>query len=132
MLVCLYATYYDSIHITWICIMVSILPPVKSFLALVQFVFTIPGVTCFLSEKLCQDPLFGCQRQRGRVNENPTVQEFCTNTQALRVVNSMCQNVSRGNCRGRKSKPLDFQKENMPLPKRRRHHKYPFDIVHHA
>ena len=97
-----------------------------SFVALVKFLFTIPGVTCFLSEKLCQDPLekfFGCQRQRGGVNENPTVQEFCTNTQALRVVNSFCRNVSRGNCRGRQSGPMDMEKENMPLPKRRRKHK---------
>ena len=55
---------------------------------LVKFMFTIPGVTCLLSENLCQDPLekfFGCQRQRGGVNANPTAQEFCTNTQALRV-----------------------------------------------
>ena len=68
----------------------SIISTVKSFVELVRFLFTIPGVTCFLSEKLCQDPLekfFGCQRQRGGVNENPTAQEFCKNTQALRVNN---------------------------------------------
>jgi len=60
---------------------------------LVEFLFTIPGVKEFLSEKLCQDPLekfFGCQRQRGRVNENPTATQFLKNTQALRVVNSFC------------------------------------------
>ena len=99
------------------------LPTVKSFVALVKFMFTVPGVTCLLSEKLCQDPLekfFGCQRQRGGVNENPTAQEFCTNTQALRVVNSFCQNVSWGNCRGRKVGEIDMEKENMPLPKRRK------------
>lgn len=40
---------------------------VKSFVELVNFIFQIPGVKAFLSEKLCQDPLekfFGCQRQR--------------------------------------------------------------------
>ena len=61
----------------------------KSFVGLVKFLFKVPGVTCFLREKLCQDPLenlFGCQRQRGQVNENPTFQEFTKNTQALRVV----------------------------------------------
>ena len=92
---------------------------------LVKFMFTVPGVTCFLSEKICQDPLekfFGCQRQRGGVNANPTAQEFCTNTHALRVVNSFCQNVSRGNCRGRKVGKIDMEKENMPLPKRRKCH----------
>ena len=48
---------------------------VNSFVELVEFLLTIAGVKAFLSEKLSQDPLekfFGCQRQRGRVNENPT------------------------------------------------------------
>ena len=57
----------------------------------------------FLSEKVSQDPLekfFGCQRQRGRVNENPNAKEFMKNTQALRVINGMCPRVSHGNCRG--------------------------------
>ena len=65
---------------------------------LVNYIFQIPGVKAFLSEKLCQDPLekfFGCQRQRGGVNDNPNVQQFCANTQALRVINSVCGNVRR-------------------------------------
>ena len=44
---------------------------VQSFVALVRYLFTLPGVKVFLSECLCQDPLekfFGCQRQRGGVN----------------------------------------------------------------
>ena len=83
---------------------------VKPFVELVRFLFTIPGVTCFLSEKLCQDPLenfFGCQRQREGVNETLTAQEFCKNTQALRVINSQCQQVTRGNCRVRKLQAID-------------------------
>ena len=59
---------------------------VKAFVELVKYLFTIPGVKAFLSEKISQDPIekfFGCQRQRGRVNENPNVQEFLKNTQAL-------------------------------------------------
>ena len=36
--------------------------------------------------------------------ENPTVQEFCRNTQALCVVNSVCDNIKKGNCRGHKNK----------------------------
>jgi hypothetical protein len=50
----------------------------------------------FLSNHLCQDPLekyFGCQRQRGGTNENPTVESFLKNTEALRVVNSFCIEV---------------------------------------
>ncbi len=74
---------------------------------LVPYVFTIPGVKVFLSKKLCQDPLekfFGCQHQRGGVNKNPTVHEFCSSTQALRVVHLAGQDVVRGNCRGNKRK----------------------------
>ena len=56
----------------------------------------IPGVTLFLSNAICQDPLekfFGQQRQRGRTNENPNVFEFIKNTQALRVINSTCSDI---------------------------------------
>uniref|UniRef100_A0A1X7VAJ7 Transposable element P transposase-like RNase H C-terminal domain-containing protein n=1 Tax=Amphimedon queenslandica TaxID=400682 RepID=A0A1X7VAJ7_AMPQE len=47
-----------------------------SFINLVNYIFTIPGVNSFLSKRISQDPLekyFGRQRQRGRVSENPTV-----------------------------------------------------------
>ena len=76
-----------------------------------------------MSEKISQDPLekfFGNQRQRGGVNENPTVQEFCKNTQALRVINNVCGEVS-GNCRGRKRSREndDPLQENTPLRKRK-------------
>ena len=67
--------------------------PVRSFVELTKYLFTLPGVNTFLSEKLSQDPLeqfFGCQRQRGGTSENPNVAEFCKNTQALRVINTAC------------------------------------------
>ena len=51
----------------------------RSFVELVQYVFDIPGVDSFLSQRLCQDPLerfFGCQRQRGRVHDNPNAADF--------------------------------------------------------
>ena len=70
---------------------------------LVKYIFTIPGVKFFLSGKVTQDSLenyFGCQRQRGGRHENPNVNEFCKNSQALKVVNSICGSVSKGNCRG--------------------------------
>ena len=95
----------------------------KLFVELVDYIFKVPGVKFFLSEHLSQDPLenfFSCQWQRGRTSENPNVQEFCKNTQALRVVNSVCGTVAKGNCRGRKQS-IDLEKENKPLAKRRRH-----------
>lgn len=92
---------------------------------LVPYILKIPGVNFFLSERLSQDPLekfFGCQRQRGRTNENPSCADFLKNTQALRVVNSVAGHVPRGNCRGRKNVST-IEEENTPLPKRRRKHK---------
>jgi len=93
---------------------------VKSFLELVRYIFTIPGVKMFLSERLSQDPLenfFGCQRQRRGAHENPNMSEFCKNTNALRVINSVCGDVTKGNCRGNKQ-ALDVQIESRPLRKR--------------
>ena len=87
---------------------------------LLEFVFTIPDVSVFLSNRICQDPLenfFGQQRQRGRVNENPNAAEFKKNTQALRMVNSFCSGV-RGNCRGIQQGLFEIQ--NTPLKKRKK------------
>ena len=117
-----------AIQLSIVC-MIFLFFLVKSFVELVRFIFKIPGVETFLSERLTQDPLeqfFGMQRQRGGTSENPSVQAFCKNTQALRVVNSVCSGVSRGNCRGRKESQSQLaieDKENEPLPKRKRSHK---------
>ena len=59
-----------------------------SFVELVPYLFNLPDVKVFLSQRICQDPLecfFGMQRQRGSVNDNPNVQEFLKNTQAIRI-----------------------------------------------
>ena len=96
---------------------------VKSFLELVPIILKLTGVTFFLSDKLNQDPLenfFGCVRQRGGVNTNPTIVEAMKSTQTLRVINSIkIDGVLRGNCRGRKRYSLD-EMDLQPLPKRRR------------
>lgn len=110
-------------HITIVMILFHISIIAYSFVKLVKYIFTIPGVKAFLSQKICQDPVekfFGCQRQRGGTNENPTVAEFCKNTQALRVIGNFCRPSVRGNCRGSKSHLPICEEENEPLPKRRR------------
>ena len=89
---------------------------------LVRYLFTLPDVHSFLNQHIRQDPLehfFGCQRQRGRVHDNPSVQEFVKNTQSLRVIKSVWIAPSRDNCRGGFR---DIEKENIhePLPKRPR------------
>ena len=73
---------------------------VLSFVELVESVFKIPDVKVFPSNKISQVPLenlFDRQRQRGRVNENPSVSEFLKNMLALRVVNNTSSRVT-GNC----------------------------------
>lgn len=103
----------------------SVWNAVLSFIDLVEFIFTIPGVTVFLSNRICQDPLenfFGMQRQRGRVNENPNVSEFMKNTQALRVVNASSSTI-KGNCRGVQKRKTPLEVENTPLQKRKTKHK---------
>lgn len=50
------------------------------------------------------------------MNENPNVQEFTKNTQALRVVSAICGSV-RGNCGGNKDKTISVGLENTPLNK---------------
>ena len=74
----------------------------KSFIELARVLLSIPEALPFLSRRITQDPLekyLGLQRQWGWVNENPNVQEFQKNSQALRIVQACTLSV-RGNCRG--------------------------------
>lgn len=94
-----------------------------SFIELVKYIFTLPDVSVFLSQRISQDPLenfFGCQRQRGGTHDNPNVLEFQKNMQALRVVNSFVKGPVQGNCRG--TKEVDkvlLEQDYNPLPKRK-------------
>ena len=87
-------------------------------------ILDLPGVTTFLSGKLNQDPLekfFGCIRQHGRVNDNPTVQEALKSVQTLRVINSIRFSNITGNCRGSNvKKTLEVEESDTKLPKRKR------------
>ena len=96
-----------------------------SFVELVEYVFTLPDVKVFLSQRVSQDPIenfFGCQRQCGGTHDNPNLQEFQKNMQTLRVVNSFVKGPIKGNCRGLKD--MDELKHTdaltQPLPKRQR------------
>ena len=92
-----------------------------SFIDLIAYIFTIPGVKSFLSERLSQDPLekfFGRQRQRGCRNENPNVKEFLVNNQALRIVDSIKIDTEKGNTRGSNTENITVVSDG-PLPKRR-------------
>ena len=87
----------------------------KSFIELLPRLFKIPGVTCFLSEKLTQDFLekfYGCQRQKGRTNNNPTAHEFLKNTQALHVIDSIRIKEVSGNSIGYRRKSYNLEAVN--------------------
>ena len=111
------------------CFKTSISDTVHSFVSIVEYVYSIPGVKenkiALLSRNLCQDPLenyFGCQRQRGGTSDNPNAAEFGYNTQALRIINSFCRGPIRGNCRlplGKENTSPEF--DSAPLPKRHKH-----------
>ena len=101
----------------------SLFFPVKSFVQLVRYLFTLPGVKSFLSERISQDPLekfFGHHRQRGGVNENPNVAQFLKGNQALKVINSIDLDITKGNTRGTNRSSLPGKENLAPLPKRRR------------
>ena len=96
---------------------------VYSFIEAVEHLFTVPGIKSFLSERVQQDPIekyFGRQRQRGRVNENPSVYEFLKNEQALRVINSIDLEVTLGNTRGTNKRSISDETLDRPLSKRRK------------
>ena len=69
----------------------------------------------YVSERISQESFLELQRQRERTGGNPTVSQFCKNTQAIWLINSVCANV-KGNCRGREQN-IDME-DNKSLPKR--------------
>ena len=61
-------------------------------LELLETIFKIPQVSCFLSNRICQDMLekyFSMQRQAGTINDNPTVLKFTKNSDTLRLIGNM-------------------------------------------
>lgn len=88
---------------------------------LAQFLFTVPDVKAFLSNKLCQDPLEKFFGQQSVGVSMKTPKDFIKNTQALRVVHGVCRNI-KGNCRGNSSDSnmTIYTELSEPLPKRRK------------
>jgi hypothetical protein len=64
---------------------------------------------------------FGRQRQRGKVNDNPTVSQFLKNEQSLRVCNSINLDVITGNTRGSHKHALSLSDDTpQSAPKRKK------------
>lgn len=95
-----------------------------SFVEVVRYLFSIPGVKFVLSDRFSQDPLekyFGNQRQRGGTNENPSVQQMVHNASALRALRSVTLNSVRGNCgRSKAHKRPPLAVDDSPLLKKKR------------
>ena len=92
-----------------------------AFTEMVPQLLSLPGRGFLLSERFNQDRLetyFGKQRSRGRYCDNPSVQQFFSNSDILRVVNELSLDPFRSNVRGRKRRPLEIEDINAPLPKR--------------
>ena len=98
---------------------------VRSFVELTVYLFTLPGVKLFLSERLCQDPLesfFGKQRQHGGGCNNPTVSAFLSNTSSLRAQGSV--SLLRGTVQRKRKEFNEHEiiEASKPLPKRKKIH----------
>ena len=76
------------------------------------------GMDFVLTERLCQDALkeyFGHQRKLGRQNDNPDIQAFGYNNNAIRIQRQVsCQS---GNTRGRKDRTRAWEQvTDDPIP----------------
>ena len=95
---------------------------VKSFTKLGPRLLQDPGAKYLLSEVFSQDPLeryFSKQRHRGGSSDNPTVDEFRTNTATLIQQQSVQKDLKTMNVEASCSQ-LDVSAVHQPLPKRRR------------
>ncbi|CAB3994726.1 Hypothetical predicted protein [Paramuricea clavata] len=94
---------------------------VYSFVEIVKYLLSYPGIRFILSERFNQDPIeshFGKHRQMKGGNDNPTVAQFNHNESALRLLGSQALapvtgNTKHGVC-------IREVIEDKPLPKRKR------------
>jgi len=77
------------------------------------------GVEYVLTEWFNQEGLYGQQRSRGCRNDNPSVNQFLENTQALIVQKSLAYGGSSNISKKRKSAVLSLSPLSRPLPKHR-------------
>lgn len=90
-----------------------------------KYLLGIEGVKFVLSVRFNQDPVedyFGKQRAHGGRCENPTAQQFLTNSMSLRLQGSAALAPIRGNCR-RRQPTEKLSVDETPLAKRPRRSK---------
>ena len=96
----------------------------NSFCALAPILIKKTG-RYILSEVFCQDPIeryFSKQRHRGGGNENPTVDQFHSNSAILVQRQQIGSVLKTMNVEPNNSDCVDPDSAYQPLPKRHRHH----------
>ena len=105
---------YASLHILIITVALA-------FCELGPKMLSIPGVRFLLTERFNQDSLesyFGKQQARGSYCDNPTVDQFFDNNNALRIINQLHLDLPGSNIRGRQRQ--QYADMDTPLPKQPR------------
>jgi len=75
-----------------------------SFVELMNYLFTVPGVTYILSETFCQDPHKNFLESRVCYCDNPKVNSFLKGSVSIRIQGTMAKNLIRECSRGKKRK----------------------------
>ena len=93
---------------------------VNSIVQVVQFLLS-EGMEYVLSERFCLEEYFGRQRERGRLDHNPTLQAFGYNDLSLSVQQNIAP-VVKGNVAGRHKGECSkwYVVSEEPLPKRKK------------
>ena len=97
---------------------------VLSFTEMAPLLLKLNGAQFLYSERFCQDDLeefFGKQRARGRRSDNPTVQQFMYNTQAIVTGKSLAQ----GRCSNLRKRKVTHSMEELSAPLKKRSIKRP-------
>ena len=95
----------------------SIISTVQSFVELVQYILRQSIFWVNGSHKIHSKTFLMSNNKEGELENIQMLPNFANDTQAIRLINSVCANV-KGNCRGRKQ-CIDME-DNSSLPKCRR------------
>ena len=97
-------------------------PIVLAFTELAPKLLAVPNTKFLLSERFNQDSLesyFGKQRSRGAYSDNPTVDQYFSNCNTLRIIKELNLEIPSSNVRSRKRQTLQLD-INTPLSKRKK------------
>lgn len=94
---------------------------VHAFTEMLEYLLNLDGAQFIFTERFCQDNLeifFGQQRQRGRRNDNPSVEQFVHNSQAIMTSKSISSGHS-SNIQRKRQREINVDKLSSPILKRK-------------